>query len=560
MSLWKFFKSRSLSLFGVVICTGGLSFSALAIPEEGHLLMMSGPSPYAIEVGKDIYKRGGNVVDVAVGMILSMSVTTPYYSALGGGGFALVKMGDKPVQALDFREVAPKKTGPKFYLHLADNASTEGGTSVGVPGIPAGLWALHDRYGKLRWSQLFKEPLAMAKDGFNVSGEWYDRTNGAKKRFKGIGLKKFFKKGEKPYLPGEIYKQPLLYKALVDFRDKGAKGFYEGSVAKDIVTTADQYGGVLTLEDLKNYKVRWLKPMITKYQDYDIYLMPPPSSGGVVIETALKLMDILHPEKQEYLSVNELHLIGEIESRAFRGRALLGDPDFHKNPLTFLLSNKYIKTLAKSISRSKASKLPPLTDKDVAKESHETTHIAVLDKDGNAVSMTVTLNGNYGSAVVTEKYGIALNNEMDDFTTHPEKPNQFGLIQGNGNLVEAGKRPLSSMSPTLVGKDGHILMSIGSPGGPRIITGVLQVLYRILARHMDADAAIQAPRVHDQFLPHKLYVDDMRFSPEVLEGLREMGHKVEPSWMGKVYVVRKNDQGLIEAAFDSRGEGAAGGY
>ena len=533
---------------------------AFAVPAEGTKMMVSGPSPHAIEIAKIISEKGGNVVDVAVGVGLSLSITNPYYAALGGGGFALIKM-DGPAEALDFREVAPAATSPTFYADKDKEASITGGKAVGVPGFPAGLWAMHKKYGKLKWSQLFDAPLVLAEKGFRVSGEWHEKTKSTSTRFNGAGKRHYFKVGAQPqpYLPGETFQQRDLAKALRIFRDKNIQGFYQGEVAQDIVKAIQSSGGVVTLNDLKSYSVRWLKPLEADFKGYHLYLMPPPSSGGVVIKSALSLIEQLELEKQKPFSIDELHLLGEILSRSFRGRSLLGDPDFYKNPLDLLLSSAYFKELAKSINIRKTAKLDPLAESE-GKESENTTHFSVMDSDGRSVALTVTLNGVYGSAVVSDRFGIALNNEMDDFTTRPNEPNMYGLIQGQGNFVQAGKRPLSSMSPALVAKDDKIVLSIGSPGGPRIISGVIQVLYRSLVTGLNMDEAIQAPRIHHQFLPHTLYVDNRRFAPETLDGLRKKQHSVEESWMGRVYGIRKNEKGFVEAAHDLRGEGASGGF
>ncbi|MCB0366502.1 MAG: gamma-glutamyltransferase [Bdellovibrionaceae bacterium] len=535
-----------------------LSWSATAVPAEGTKIMIAGPSPHAVEIGKAIAEEGGNVVDVAVAVGLTLAVTSPYFGSLGGGGFALIKM-DKEVHALDFREIAPKATSPTFYVQREKDSSITGGGAVGVPGFAAGLWEMHKKYGKLPWSRLFKEPLKLAQNGFRVSGEWHRKTIGSETRFNAGGKKYFFKKDGKPYLPGEILKQQSLGKALRLFRSKNVKGFYSGDVARDIVDTVKKTGGVIEMEDLAGYRVRWMKPLETDFKGYHLYLMPPPSSGGVVIKSALNLIEQTKMDQYPAFSVDELHVLGEVLSRSFRGRALLGDPDFHQNPLDLLLSDSYLSKMAKSISSRKSAKLDPLSD-EPAKESANTTHYSVLDSEGRSVALTVTLNGSYGSAVVSEKYGVALNNEMDDFTTRPNEPNMYGLIQGKGNYVQPGKRPLSSMSPTLVEKDGKIVLSVGSPGGPRIISGVIQVLYRSLVSGMDIDQAIQAPRIHHQFLPHKLFTDTMKFAPETLSGLKNKKHDVEESWMGRVYGVRLNDKGILEGAHDLRGEGASGGY
>jgi gamma-glutamyltranspeptidase/glutathione hydrolase len=528
-----------------------------AIPAEGHKIMISAASPYAIEAGRKAAARGGNVVDVAVVVALTEAVTTPYYAALGGGGFALVKM-NEVVDALDFRETAPAATGKDYYLKLDSKAAQTGGRAVGVPGIPAGLWALHQKYGKLKWTQLFEEPLSLASRGFAVSGEWVAKAKSEHDRFNRAGLVHLFRSADIAYKPGEILKQPWLTKALEELQRKNVKGFYEGAVAKDLVDTVHATGGAMTLDDLKKYKVRWLSPLTTEYEGNKIYLMPPPSSGGVLIFTGLHMLEKLGVKNKGALSADEYHLIGEIEARIFRGRVLLGDPDFNKNPVAYLTSDKYIEELVKSVKEEKATTLEAIKPGDI-KEGANTTHLSVMDNEGHAVAMTVTLNDNYGSAVVTEKYGIALNDEMDDFTTRPGEPNLYGLVQGEGNMVEPGKRPLSSMSPALVEKHGKVIMAVGSPGGPRIISGVLQVLYRILGRGVDPDTAIQTPRVHHQFVPDTLYVDRGRFAPEVVKSLRDRGHRVEESGMGKVFVVRLRDDGILEGAYDSRGEGAAGG-
>ncbi len=534
---------------------------AMAVPAEGHRVMYAGPSPYSLPVVKRVTEQGGNVVDCAVAVALTLSVTSPYFAGLGGGGFALVKMHGKAgasVEALDFRETAPQATGRDYYKDLPQNASRVGGSAVGVPGIPAGLWALHQKHGKLKWSQLFDEALMLATQGFAVSGEWATKTKDEKPNFNAVGKVLFSTKSGGNYRPGEIFKQPRLATALKKFRAQNIRGFYSGPVAQDIVSEVKATGGAMTLQDLQRYQVRWMKPMIRDFAGYKIYLMPPPSSGGVVISTALELIEALKLKDHAYLSTDELHMLAEIQKRSFRGRALLGDPEFSKLPLAQLLSPEYLNELKKTYNHKKSTDLAPL-DQKAFDEKRETTHFSIVDAAGNSVAMTVTLNGNYGSGVVTPRFGLALNNEMDDFTTTVGVPNMYGLIQGEANAVAGGKRPLSSMSPTLVEKDGQVVLSVGSPGGPRIISGVLQVLYRHLVQKHDIDKAIQAPRVHQQFLPNKLYVEPQRFSPEILKNLRDRRHVVEESWTSKVYAVAREPGGLLSGAFDNRGEGAAGG-
>ena len=296
MSTLKFFLSCIL-----VFTFVSAPYVSFAVPAEGHRMMVSGPTPVAVDVAKKIILKGGNVIDVAVAMGLTLSVTTPYFAALGGGGFAMIKMGKQPVEVLDFREVAPKKTHPKYYLDKKKNASTIGPHAVGVPGFPAGLWAMHKKYGKLHWSQLFDTPIRLAKGDFRVSGEWVDRTKGVQKHFNAAAFKHFFKKGCQPYMPGEPLRQKGLAKALKLMRNRGIVPFYKGEIGRDIALTVQKLGGALSMDDFKAYKVRWLKPLETTYEGRKIHLMPPPSSGGIILKSALALI--------EKLKVKDLSLI-----------------------------------------------------------------------------------------------------------------------------------------------------------------------------------------------------------------------------------------------------------
>ncbi len=533
----------------------------LAVPSEGTRIMISAPSDYAVDAGKAISVKGGNLIDVAVAVGLTLAVTNPSNASLGGGGFALVSMG-QGVEVLDFREMAPAATSADFYLKLEKGASWNGGTAVGVPGVAAGLWALHQKYGKLKWADLFDSAIKLALNGIEFSGTESAYSATQKDRLNPAGFKHFFKSPQQHYRPGEILKQPALAQALNLYREQGPDGIYKGAVAEDISATVQAAGGVITLADMAAYKVRWLQPLETEFNGHKIYMMPPPSSGGAVMKAAFELFGKIDIQQQAPLSINEIHLMAEVLNRAFRGRALLGDPDYHKNPFDLILSEKYLDEMAQSISISRAVQLQPLGDK-AADDSNETTQFSILDAEGNAISLTVTLNGSYGSGVVSEKFGISLNNEMDDFTTRPGEPNMFGLVQGFGNRVQPGKRPLSSMSPTLVEKDGKIVMTLGAAGGPRIISSVIQTIYRVLVTGLDIDRACQFPRVHHQFLPNKLYMDEFKFSPEVVAGLQQRGHKTveqRPSYLGRIKAVRLNDKNYLEATFDNRSEGAVGGY
>lgn len=545
----------------VLICFNLASSLGNAIPTVGQRLAVSAPSHYAVETAQHVLGLGGNAVDVAVAMALTLSVTTPYYASLGGGGFAMIHMKGK-TKALDFRETAPKALNMQSFDGLPASSSKIGGLAVGVPGVPAGLYELHRTLGALKWKMLFKDAIHLAQKGFHVSGEWADNTLRAKEKLNPTARSLFLKPSLESYLPQDKLTQPKLGRALQRLRDSGRDGFYKGPVAQDIVEAVTKANGKLSLEDLSHYQVEWREPDCLPLDKVEVCFMPPPSSASVVVQTALRLEGLMGVSAStRALSVDEFHLLGMIMARAFRARSMLGDPKFTVNPVAELLSADMLKTLQKSIDLRKATDLSPLPETFESKESTETTHLSVLDKDGNGVAMTLTLNGDYGSGLATSEFGIALNNQMDDFTTDIQRPNKFGLIQGRANRVEGGKRPLSSMSPLIVRKEGRGTMALGSPGGPRILSTVFQIVYRVLKRNLDIDQAIQAPRVHQQLTPNSLMYEANRFSPEILDALRTKGHTLEEIRnVGRGFGVRLNDKGLLEAAFDSRGEGAAAGF
>ncbi|MEK7357705.1 MAG: gamma-glutamyltransferase [Bdellovibrionota bacterium] len=553
-----------LASIAASIAASTAASTALAVPSKGHRIMVSGPSPDSPAIATRIHAKGGNVVDAPVAVGLGLAVTHPYYAALGGGGFAMVKMGAE-VKALDFRETAPKSAGPDTYKDTPGKASLDGGLAVGIPGVVAGLAELHKKHGKLKWADVVQPSIELAERGFEVSGDWVDLTNKNRERFNPEAREILFPKG-KALRPGDRLKQPKLAGFLRRLQREGPKAFYGASNAKKIVAVVNANGGSFSEKDFADYKTRWLEPIVADFRGTKLHLMPPPSSGGVVIAQAVRLVEKLNVTATPNLSVEELHLLIEIQKQSFRARSLLGDPDFVKNPIAEIVDEKAIDKLASVIDRKKAApSMKFLSDADRAAmakatgEKEQTTHYSLVDAQGNAVAITTTLNGDYGSGLIEPETGIALNNEMDDFTTKPGVPNMFGLIQGEANKVQAGARPLSSMSPTIVEKDGKTILAIGSPGGPRIISAVFQVIYRILARDYDADLAIQTSRVHHQFLPDVVKTDALRFPPETLDGLKARGHVVEFGSTAKVYVVKRNGDGLLEGAADRRGEGAAGG-
>jgi len=554
-----------------IACFVLFSYGALAQPTQTKNIIVSGPSSHLVETVKDIYKRGGNIFDAAIAGAFTLSVTHPYFVSLGCGGLAVLQ-NSSGVQALDFREIAPTNVTEDFYVKNK-LSSQRTGTSVGVPGFVAGLWAIHQKYGSLPWSRLVKPAIKLADKGFIVSGEWLEQTKGNANNFNLTGKRIFYYSNGKPYLPGEYLQQKKLAEALILISRKNKTLFYDGLIGQDIVKTIKANNGVMSLEDLKNYKVRWLKPLEFPLGDYQVFSMPLPSSGGVILARAAHLMKQQNLHKKTLYSVSELHLIGEILSFAFRPRNKMGDFPNSSRYLNHWLSPKKLQKLGNQISMKQVKKLPILKDtldnknlpqiksKISVKESNETTHFSIINNKNEAISMTLTLNGRFGSFVVSDKYGIVLNNQMDDFNTRPGKPNQFGLIQGTNNKIKTGRRPLSSMSPTIVKKKDEVVMALGAAGGPMIISAVFQILYRHLVRKLDLDKAVQFPRVHHQFLPRTLFVEQNRFSPVVLQILKKRGHKIAVrDFIAEAHVVSKNEEGLLEGAFDSRGEGATGGF
>ncbi|MBL7688862.1 MAG: gamma-glutamyltransferase [Bdellovibrionaceae bacterium] len=573
-------------MLGLILSLFSISSTTFALPYKAQEFAVASPSPYSASVANEIAKSGGNLFDQTIGVALALAVTHPYYASLGGGGFAIIRKnnpGAAPtVDVLDFREIAPMASNRESFIGRGDKAATDGGMASGVPGVPAGLQEMHKKYGKVAWRKLFAPAIRLAEQGFPVSGEWAEQTKAEFENFTTLGKKTFGRivldKSKPPrerYEPlkaGDLLKQPKLAKALRLLQRKGAAAFYEGAVATDILAATDATGGIMKADDLKNYRVVWRAPLKRQWRGYELYLMPLPSSGGLIMAQGFELLNRLEERfgQKAPLSSTEAHLFGETLKLSFAARGQMGDPmgGTLQNDLTEkLLNPERLDRLAKLVDDDRAiavmtSKSPDLKEALTTPESKEktqTTHFSLADREGNAVALTVTLNGSYGSGVVTEKFGIALNDEMDDFNTQPGKANQYGLIQGEANTVAPGKRPLSSMSPTIIDKDGQFFATLGAPGGPRIASAVWQASVRLISQNTNAEDAVTWPRVHHQFLPDTLFHDARRMAPDVLEKLQSFGHMLKDAWIAKVYVVKRTQDGLIEAAADPRGEAAAGG-
>ncbi|MBL8151033.1 MAG: gamma-glutamyltransferase, partial [Blastocatellia bacterium] len=452
-------------------------------PVRAKHAIVASASGLASEVGMQIMKRGGNAVDAAVAVGLALTVTYPIAGNIGGGGFMLIRMSDGHTTAIDYRETAPTKAHKNMYLdkdgNLIPKASSVGHLSVAVPGTVAGFALALEKYGTMKWKDVVEPARQLAVDGFIVS---YDLAK--ELRFYSYLLEQFpesrktFLKNGKYYEEGELFRQPELAETFKRLQDHGPREFYEGQTAKLLVEEVLSKGGIITLDDLKNYSPIERQPLKGSYRDYQIITMPPPSSGGVALLEMLNILENYDLNSLGSNSAQKYHILIEAMKRAFADRAeLLGDPDFVKVPVNDLISKRHASELAKAISQTRST--PSVDIKPSIKvipESNETTHFSIIDQFGNVVSNTYTLNFAYGSGVTVPKAGFLLNNEMDDFAAKPGIPNTYNLIQGEANAVAAKKRPLSSMTPTIVLKDNKVWFATGSPGGPTIINVVLQVI------------------------------------------------------------------------------------
>ncbi len=529
--------------------------------------------PLASRVGLAILKRGGNAVDAAVATFLTLAVVHPQAGNLGGGGFVVLRMADGRKLALDFREMAPLKAHPKMYQdgkgEVIPGKSLRTAQAVGVPGSPAGIYHLWKKFGKIKkWSQLVYPAHAFAEKGFEVD-DFLARSIRAKRKTLGLWpatREIFFRKGE-PLRKGDFLIQKDLAATLKRFADGGPKGFYGGRTAELFEAEMKRTKGMITQKDLASYVVKERKVLEGSYRGYPILSMPPPSSGGIALLQMLHILETWSLRDLGPGSAQELHYKIEAMRRAYADRARwLGDPDFFKVPIKGLLAKDYATGLAEGISPTQASKgveagLPAGAPPE---ESRETTHFSVIDAEGNAVSCTTTLNSTFGNGQVVAGAGFLLNNEMDDFSSKPGVPNQFGLVGAKANEIRAGKRPLSSMTPTIVldKKGEHPYLILGSPGGGRIINTVLQVLIQVLDHDLPLDLAVRAPRIHQQWLPPATYWEPLAIPADARRKLEGMGHLFQkrPSVIGRCQAIRRDARGRILAVSDPRSGGGASAW
>jgi gamma-glutamyltranspeptidase / glutathione hydrolase len=526
-------------LLSAAQCAEG--FAASPAPAKGEHGMVVTAQHLASEIGVEVMKKGGNAVDAAVAVGYALAVTYPSAGNLGGGGFMTIRFKDGKTTFLDFRERAPLAATKDMYLDKDGNpikgASLDGYLAVGVPGSVAGLEMAREKYGTLSRQQLLEPAIRLAKEGFVFTqGDATILAGGAKRLAKDEAAAAIFLKADgKPYGAGERLVQSDLAATLTLISEKGQDAFYKGEIADQIVKASQAKGGILAKPDFEQYKVRELAPVTCSYRGHDIVSSPPPSSGGLIICEILNVLEAYPLAHLGFGSAETVHLMVEAMRHAYVDRnSALGDPAFVKNPVATLTDKAYAAEIRKKIDKYRAGISKDLKPKDFG-ESQQTTHYSIIDDAGNAVAVTYTLNGSFGAGVVAQGTGILLNNEMDDFTQKPGVPNLYGLVQGEANAIAPLKTPLSSMSPTIVSKDGKPFMVIGSPGGGRIITITLSAIINVIDHGMDIQEAIDAPRVHHQWLPDTVYVESHGLSPDTLRLLTQMGHRLEVAEEGKVW-------------------------
>lgn len=524
----------------------------------------------AAEAGVEILKLGGNAIDAAVATHFALAVTYPAAGNIGGGGFMVIHLSNGESYTLDYREVSSINTDLKDYIGpdgKPNKKSVQGILSVGIPGSVDGMITALERYGTMPLDMVIEPAIQLARDGFILS--WFEAQNLNTKRddfLKYAGSTTYFTKANgELYQAGERFIQSDLAQTLERIAEFGRTGFYQGLTADLIHQQMEKMNGYISLEDLESYKSVWRTPLKSKYKGYDLIMMPPPSSGGIAMAQILKMIEPYPLTDYGWNSFETVHLLTEAERRAYADRSrYLGDPDYIGVPTPLLISKGYNRERMQSFNPKKATKSDDITYGRVPFfiESHETTHFSVMDSYGNAVSVTTTLNSSYGSKIAVEGAGFLLNNEMDDFSVMPDQPNQFGLLGGKANQIAKNKRMVSSMTPTIVKKDGKVVMILGSPGGSTIITTVLQTFLNVAEFGMNIQQAVSAPRVHHQWYPNQIFADPYSISRYDEKRLIELGHTVyfKKDYAGQALCITIDSDGIIYGGVDPRGNGYAAGY
>lgn len=532
----------------------------------GHGMVVSA-HPEASKAGVSVLQKGGNAIDAAVAAEFALSVCYPEAGNIGGGGFMLIRMSDGSSDMIDYREKAPLGASRDMYLNekgnLKEGSSTETHLAAGVPGTVDGMLKVHGKYGRLSFREVIQPAIDLAIKGFAVTEEQAVSFNRNREYFLKMNASPpaFVKDGE--WKAGDVLRQPDLAATLERIRDNGRDGFYSGKTAEMIIREMKRGKGIISAMDLAKYEAKFRKPLSGVYRGYRIITIPPPSSGGIILLQLLKMLEQWPLQESGFHSLKAIHLIAEAEKRAFADRAeYAGDPDFIDVHTSILLDQKYLKRRFNDFDPDQATDIKKIKAGLLSgHESDETTHYSVVDKDGNAVSATTTLNNLFGSSIVVEGAGFLLNDQMDDFSVKPGTPNMYGLVGGEANSISPGKRMLSSMTPSIVEKDGKLFLVAGSPGGSTIPTTVFQVITNVIDYKMDIRQAVDTGRFHDQWLPDYIMFEKGSIDSLVLEGLKGMNYDLkERSVIGSVNAIEILPDGKISAGADRRGYNTACGY
>jgi gamma-glutamyltranspeptidase/glutathione hydrolase len=526
--------------------------------------------PLATEAGLEVLRQGGNAGDAAVAVQFALAVTFPRAGNIGGSGFMIYRGADGEVAALDFREKAPAAAYRDMYLDSLGNAidslSRHGHFAVGVPGIVDGMVKAHAKYGNIKdFGSLIAPAIRMAEEGVRLTQAEANSYNDFQGEFKAVNTAPTPFIQERPFVRGELFKQPELAATLRRIAQGGEAGFYEGKTADLIVAEMQRGGGIITHQDLKEYEAIWRKPIQEAYKEYLVISMPPPSSGGVALCQLLNIVEQYPLAEYGYHSPEHIHLVAEAERRVYADRAThLGDSDFWPVPCDTMLHEDYLNACMASFDPLNATSSDSVEAGDIAlppKESEETTHFSIVDQWGNAVSITTTINANYGSKVMVGGAGFFLNNEMDDFSAKPGAPNLYGLLGNDANAIAPGKRMLSSMTPTVVLKGDQLYMVVGTPGGSTIITSVFQTFLNVAEFGLPLTEAVHNKRFHAQWRPDSIFIEENALPQSTIEALEAKGHKVVTrSPIGRVEAILRHPDGKLEGVADIRGDDDAGGW